>query len=341
MKRIAVSRRNVEGVGVARTRRHLLAKLGIAAATLALAAPALTACDGAPENTSSGELKKIVVGANPIIDLAPLWVGKDQGIFAKHGIDLDIQTGAGGAALVPGVVSGQFSFTFVNPTTLFVARDKGLDLQVVSNVASSTGTTGTDSSAILVKSDSAIKSPKDLAGKTVAVNTLNSIGTTVIRQSVRKDGGDPDSIKFVETGFPDMMAALSSNHIDAAWEVEPFISRSLNEGYRAVSWPYVDTAPELPIALAVTSGQNLEQNKELVANFVAALHESTTFANENRDAVKKIVPTYTGVKAEQADKIFFPLWTPDINRDGLKALAELTVSDRILKAAPNLDELLP
>ncbi|MFW3168564.1 ABC transporter substrate-binding protein [Geodermatophilus sp. CPCC 206100] len=287
------------------------------------------------------EARTVTVGANPISDLAPLWVGDQAGVFEDHGITLDIQTGGGGAALLPSVVSGQYQFAFANPTTLFVAEQQGLDLRVVSNLASSTGEPGSDGSAVLVRDDSPIQSPADLAGATVAINTFNSIGTTVIRESVRQAGADPDAIEFVEIGFGDMMAALEAGNVDAAWEVEPFISSSVANGYRAVAWPYVDVDPELPIALAFTSAQQAEEDPQLIEDFAAALAESIEYSNENPDEVRSVIPTFTALTAEQVENVFYPRWTTDINRDAVSELGQLMVQDGVLPAEPDLDSLLP
>jgi NitT/TauT family transport system substrate-binding protein len=67
----------------------------------------------------------------------------------------------------------------------------------------------------VVTREASIRTAADLAGKRVAVNTLKNIGDTTIRASVRKAGGDPSSIKFVELAFPDMPAALQAGRVDA------------------------------------------------------------------------------------------------------------------------------
>ena len=84
--------------------------------------------------------------------------------------------------------------------------------------ASSTGNGQEDVNAVLVNKDSTLQSPKDLAGKKVAINSLNNIGDTTIRNAVEKDGGDPSKIQFVELPFPEMPAQLAAGNVDAAWE---------------------------------------------------------------------------------------------------------------------------
>lgn len=82
-------------------------------------------------------------------------------------------------------MSGQFQFGFSNITALIIARSKGVPLKVVAAGNSSTGVDGKDFSAIVVAAGSAITSAKELAGKTVWINTLKNIGDTTARQSVK------------------------------------------------------------------------------------------------------------------------------------------------------------
>src|SRR5665647_3422163 len=74
------------------------------------------------------------------------------------------------ASPAPGVVAGSYDFAFGNYVSVMVAKDKGLDLKYVANGDSSAGSP--DFGAVVVPADSPIKTPADLAGKTVAVNNL-------------------------------------------------------------------------------------------------------------------------------------------------------------------------
>ena len=134
---------------------------------------------------------KLKVGVIPIVDVAPIYLGIKQGFFAAQGLDLSLATAQGGAAIVPGIVSGQYQFGFSNATSLLLANSQGLPLKVVASGDASTGVPGKDFGAVIVKAGSPIKTAADLAGKRVAVNTLKNINTTTINKVVRDAGGDP------------------------------------------------------------------------------------------------------------------------------------------------------
>ena len=74
---------------------------------------------------------KIKVGAIPIVDVAPLHLGIAKGFFRDQGMDVEVVNTTGGAAAIPGVVSGQFTFAFGNVTSLIVAKSQNLPLKAV------------------------------------------------------------------------------------------------------------------------------------------------------------------------------------------------------------------
>src|SRR5215216_1723839 len=82
---------------------------------------------------ASGGAQQVKVGIIPILDVAPIYLGKEKGFFTSRNIELTLESGQGGAAIVPGVVSGQFQFGFSNVTSLLIAQSRGLPLKVVSN----------------------------------------------------------------------------------------------------------------------------------------------------------------------------------------------------------------
>jgi ABC-type nitrate/sulfonate/bicarbonate transport system substrate-binding protein len=125
-----------------------------------------TACSSSNDKpTTPGQPDDVNVGVIAIVDVAPIYLGKQQGIFSKHNINLTLTTAQGGAAIVPAVVSGQYQFGFSNTVSLLLAAQNGLPLKVVCNGNNSAGVPDADVAGLFVKADSPIKSPKDLAGK--------------------------------------------------------------------------------------------------------------------------------------------------------------------------------
>jgi NitT/TauT family transport system substrate-binding protein len=312
-------------------------------AALAVALPLLlsAACGGSAGSGDATKTTQVTVGVIPILDVAPIYLGVQQGFFKQRGLDVKLESGQGGAAIVPGVVSGQFQFGFSNVTSLLVAASKKLPLKMVVNGVASTGKDGADFGGVLTKENSGITDAAGLAGKRVAVNTLNNIGTTTIRESVRQAGGDPNSVRFVELPFPDMPAALDKGNVDAIWVVEPFFSVAKGNGAKLVASNYVDAADDLTVATYFTSKQYAGKNADVVKRFVAAMRESLKYADANPDAVRKVLLTYTKIDKALVAKLTLPKWPTEVNKASVEKLAALARSDGLIKDKPDLAALLP
>ncbi|MFB7086049.1 ABC transporter substrate-binding protein [Streptomyces sp. NPDC056296] len=317
--------------------------VGLTAVSVLTAATACGSSDsgGSDDAGSSGGTTTVKVGLIPIVDVAPLYLGQKQGFFEKRGLKLSFAGAQGGAAIVPGVVSGQFEFGFSNMTSLMIAQSNNVPVKAVANGIASTGVVGEDFEALTVKGDSPIKSPKELEGKKVAINTLKNINETAVRASVGAAGGDPDEVDFVELAFDQMPAALDGGRIDAAMVVEPALATIKNQGGREIASPMVDIHPDLTVAMYFTSTRYARENPEVVKKFQEATAESLAYADTHPDEVREIVSTYTKIPADVLAKVTLPKWPVEPNRSSLNALGKLGYEDGLFKRLPDLDALLP
>jgi NitT/TauT family transport system substrate-binding protein len=294
---------------------------------------------GAEPAAGADQPTKLAVAAIPIVDVAPLYLGKAKGFFAEQNLDITVQSTQGGAQAVPGVVSKQFQFAFANVISLLLAHSKGLPLKVIAAGNFSTGK-AEDFGGIVVPAGSPVKSMKDLEGKTVSVNQVNNIVGVAVRAAMRKAGGDPDKIKLLEIPFPEMPAALGQKRVDAACVVEPFLSVARSQGATVLSWNFADTAPTLMIAAYFTHREYAQSNPDVVKRFTAAINKSLSYAAEHPDEARAILLTYTKIEKPIADKLNLPLWNPQINRDSINVLADLMVQDKLVTSKPDVDALL-
>ncbi|MGC5036100.1 ABC transporter substrate-binding protein [Streptomyces sp. DT190] len=306
---------------------------------------AVTACgssgsDG-PDRAGASGSTTVEVGIVPVLDVAPIYLGRKKGFYADRGIELELSPAQGGAAIVPGVVSGQFQFGFSNTTSLLVARAKNVPVKAVANGAASTGKDGADFAAITVGKGSPLTSARQLEGRKAAVNTLNNICDTSIKESVRKDGGDPAEVEFVEMPFDQMPAALAGGQVDAACTPEPALATVEAAGGKEIASNFHDVSPDLTVAMYFTSQQYAAKNPELVKRFQEATAESLRYADSHPEEVRQILTTYTKIPATLLQKLTLPRYPVEPDRPSIERLAELGERDGLFDKAPDLDELLP
>ena len=312
------------------------------AAALVLAACS-TPSSAAPEGSASarGELTAVTVGVIPIVDVAPIYLGVETGVFEAHGLDVTLELAEGGAAIVPAVADGTYQFGFSNVTSLLTASSTGVPLKVVAPGNFSTGQPGRDFSAVVTSAGSGIEGAAGLAGKTVAVNSLKNIGDTTVRAVVDAAGGDPQAVEFVEMGFPDMPAAVVSGQVDAAWVVEPFVTTAVDQGARIISSNFVETDPDLLVAAYFTSDQMIAEDPQTVEAFTAAIQEALTYATAHPDETRAILDTYTEIDPVVRSVMIMPRFAPDLDTPYLQVVADLGLKYGAFDKPVDVTKLLP
>ena len=303
--------------------RKLLAPIAVVILSAVVACqPGGGSSQSAPSSAAGTPVK---VGVLPTVDVAPLYLGLAQGFFARHQIDLEPVDLSGATAAIPGLTSGALQFSFADVASVIQAGSQKTPVRMVAEGDSSTGDPATDFSAVVVSADSPITSAKDLAGKTVAVTSLGNIGEVAVRDAVAKDGGDAKSVKFVELTFSDMFDAVASHQVDAAWVVEPYLAAATAHGARIVASPFC-SIPNLTAGTYVTTQTYLDEHKDVVDNFRAAVEESLRYASEHPDEVRRILPIYANTPPAEAASVRLPAFPQDIDVESVREVASLMKS---------------
>ncbi|KAD4060018.1 thiamine biosynthesis protein [Arthrobacter yangruifuii] len=333
-------------------RNTITGKLSTAAAGGVLLALALTGCSGgstagsdaesSPSGSAgsgSGEMQEIVVGVLSIAPSSAMQYGIDEGIFEKHGLDIELQPGTGGAAMLPAVSTGDIQFAVGNPLSVMVAKDKGLDMKIVSGYSNSLAE-GNDINGVVTRADSGITSFGDLEGKTTTVNAINTQGDLTIMEAAALDGADPEKIKFNELPFPDMEAQLEMGNTDAIWLPEPFLSRALaNPDYALVGYPNQEAVPGMPTMVTFTSGRYADENPDTVKAFKEAVTETLTQAQANVDDVRATLPAFMGMDAAVAEKLNMEEFDGELRSDQLDDMGALMLKYEFVAKEPDVDAM--
>jgi NitT/TauT family transport system substrate-binding protein len=327
----------------ARLRRSAIALL----VALLAAALTLAACGGDDNESSGGSASEaskpatLNVGVIPIADVAPLYLGIKKGFFKEQNLTVKPKLAEGGAAITPAVLSGDFQIGFSNNISLLIASSKGLPVQVISQGVLG----GKDKSEawadLLVPKNGPIKTPKDLEGKTIAVNTLKNICEVTIKASLEKERVDVSTLKFIEVPFPDMNAALDAKRVDGACVVEPFVSQGKAGKSKGIDPFYVNTAPDLSVATYFTSKQYAEQNKDVVERFRTAINKSLDYAQAHPDETRAVLTEYTPIPKEAAQAIKLPVWRSELDTSTIQLLSQLSKKYGLIEKEPDLNQLIP
>lgn len=273
-----------------------------------------------PDANADTKLEVARVGLLPNAETAAIRLGAQKGFFKEAGIDLQMTDTSSGAAAITALIAGQFDVVFANTVSTMQGRDKGLPLTMIAAASTSTGVQNKDFSALVVSSKNTMKSAKELAGKTVASNTVKNIGEITARLSVAKAGGDASSVKVVEMPFENMEQALEQGQIDAAWMVEPFHTTAIEHGLRDIASNYVDTAPRLTAAAFVSTDKIVGQKAEMIKRLRAAIVKTADYANAHPEEIRALIPTFTKITPAIAQKFVIPRYDAEVNAASLEAM---------------------
>jgi NitT/TauT family transport system substrate-binding protein len=227
---------------------------------------------------------------------AEVFYAQEMGFFTNAGIDVDIQTMTNGAAVAGAVASGAVDIGFTTPISLAIARQKGIPFLTVAPGVLYTA--AAPFSALFVAKDSPIKTPRDLAGKVIAVNGLSTMTEYGPRAWIDKNGGDSMQTKFIEMPFTAMVDSLLGGRIDAAEIGEPELAVA-NAKNHLLAYPMNAVSNEFLFGVWFASTPWVRAHPDLVAKFSAAIHTTAAWANTpaNQTRSGAILSQYTKIPA--------------------------------------------
>ena len=218
-------------------------------AALVAALVVLAGCGGDDDGSGdAGGLTAVSVQDTAGVPSAFLAYGVEEGFFEERGLEVEVTPSQGGATVVPSVVSGSVDIGGSNLVSVLLAQAEDIPLKIVAPGTFVRNSAEQDFSAILAAGDGDIRTPKDLEGKTLALNTLKNVAEVTAKASLEAQGVDVSTIELAEIDFPDMIAALEQGRVDAVFAIEPFVTLGIRKGgHRVIDRPYVGTKPGLQI----------------------------------------------------------------------------------------------
>jgi NitT/TauT family transport system substrate-binding protein len=264
--------------------------------------------------------------------------GIQQGFFEERGLNVELTPSQGGATVVPAVVSGDTDIAGSNLVSVLLAQGKDIPVKIIAPGTFVRAKRSQDFSAILVAEDSDIRSPKDLEGKTLAVNTLKNVAELAGKASLAGQGVDVSKIELTEVDFPDMNAALAEGRVDVAFQIEPFVSLGVAEGLRIVDRPYVGTKPGLQIGCYFTSERYLSENEDVVERFREGVADTAAAIAEDPAAFRDFLPEASEIPPPAAQKANLPAWKPENDQASLDLTAELMERYGVVEEKPDTSD---
>ena len=263
--------------------------------------------------THAQELRRIHYGTTTSTAHLPIWVAKDAGFFAKHGLNVEPVHIRGGALITMGIMSGQLQFSGAGAESIVAARIEGGDVVLLACPV--------DSDPVYFITRPEIKSVAELKGKATAVTRLGSTTHFYMRAAARYVGLDPEkdmTILQLGTGS-ETSAALENGRIAAAAVTHRYAFPFLQRG-----WPVLvdlsTTDLVYPSSCVASSRAFVKAEPKLVEDFLRAYVAAIQVIKKDQRFTEKT----------------FAKWLRE--RDPLLITKTVEVYTRIFKLNPNVPE---
>jgi NitT/TauT family transport system substrate-binding protein len=288
------------------------------------------------------ELLPMKVSYIPIMDCQQLYVGWEKGYFEEEGLKVEGQVAQGGSVSQTLVESGSVELGWTAVVPLSQAYLKGFDFTFIA-AGAFFGTANRNAAGILVKKDSPIQSVKELAGKTIAINALQSVNHLAVLAIADFHGVDIKGLKFVEIPMPSQAPALKEGAVDACHNVQPFIAASEAEGTTRLLYGGFyppEIAERAMIAAWFAKKSSLEKNKDKMTRFLKAINKATDFINKNPDQMPAIVAKYTKLDVNLLKKVTPPKFYTKVNKKDIQVSIDLCAKYGFIKNGFDAKEIV-
>jgi NitT/TauT family transport system substrate-binding protein len=307
----------------------------LGAATVAGAIVALAVFGGTAASAPRATLVEVRVVTLPIANGLPLDLGIRKGFFAQQGIEIKKTTLQSGNDVVLAMANNNGDIGYLGFVPMYIAVTSGIPMTLVA-ASEVEGTSARDNwQNILVKGSSSIRTPRDLAGDTIAVNALKGVGEVMIKAAMEKVGVRPNAFRLTALPFPQMRSALNNGQVDAIWTPEPFLSQAINiDNARTVMAPGPVLARYWPIGGYAARQSWRARNPALAQRFRTAINRALTYAQSHPNEIREMLPAGT-------QNVRLPIWQPLVNRTKLQTLANYTRKYGVITRLPNMRQLVP
>jgi NitT/TauT family transport system substrate-binding protein len=210
-------------------------------------------------------------------------LGKQAGIFQKHGLDLDILYTQGGGETMQVVVSGAVDVGLsAGMLGTYGAYSKGAPVRIIG--ASSTGS---QELFWWVAGRSPLQSMRDVNGQTLAYSTTGASSHVVVLRFISEYGL---KARPVATGDSSgTITQVMSGQVDVGWSVAPFVLDMLAKGEARMIARASDIAAvrSQTIRVQIINAQTLASKKDAIARYLKAYNETVAWMYASADAVPR------------------------------------------------------
>jgi NitT/TauT family transport system substrate-binding protein len=224
----------------------------------------------------------------------PVVIAIRKGFYRDEGFEVD-KVQMQPAIAVKALVSGDIDYLLAWGSAIRAAVT-GVPIKAVVGIASR------PLHVLIARAE--IKSPKELKGKVIGVDSVAGTVDYLSRVAARHFGFEPDKdVKIIVTGeSPTRLAALRAGSIDATPIDVAFAMKAEDEGFKRLL--YLGDIIELPLSGIAVMEKRIQTQREQVKKVVRATLRGTRFMKQNRAETIQMLADYLRITPSQSAKAY-------------------------------------
>jgi NitT/TauT family transport system substrate-binding protein len=235
--------------------------IGALAACIAVSALSLPVAAATPQKFTFA-LNWFAVG-----DHAAYWVALDKGYFTQVGLDVTLETSKGSGDAIAKVDTGRADAGLADSAVVIAALARDAQIKIVGMVFDRTPLN------VFSRTESAIRKPKDLEGKTIAAPPGDS-QRQIWPAFVKANGIDASAVTWVNVEPAAKIAALVEKRVDAVADYTtglPYYEKPLGAGSVAMM-PWADFGLDMYSMSIIASARTMVDKPNLLRDFLQAAY---------------------------------------------------------------------
>ena len=230
---------------------------------------------------------------------AGLELGKEQGIWASEGLDIEISAFQGDGRMQQGFAAGAVDFGVGSGPGMGYAA-KGVPAHAVAALAMEPR-----NMSLVITNNSSVKSIDDLKGKRVGVTTAGALTDWLTRRLSQSKGWGADGIEVIPMGeMRTRLAAMRSGELAASVNsIEEGLALQ-ERGEGKVLATFGEAVPDFHTHVIFASDALIQKNPDLVRRFLRAWFKVAQFMKTNRAATTASVARTMQVSEKVTDDAY-------------------------------------
>lgn len=273
------------------------------------------------------------VGYLPVTGHGKFFVAKEQGLFTKEGLDVELIEFQNSADGLNAVIAGKLDIGAFGTTAPVAHLAKGAKIKIIGGIM------GGDAALIATPANAGkIASVADLKGKKVATVRMAS-GDAVLRGALKNKGINwkSDLQIFELKNPPAVIEAVKSGQVDAGLVWGPHDLRAEDQGLKVVIHS-TDLQPGHPCCRLVVTENSLK-DRATWEKFVRAILQAEKFAAENKKETIEAIAKYVKIDRQLLWRGYYSQYldqSTDPDAKGVKHFAEVMTNSEFITSQPDL-----